>query len=84
MNTKHQAHMLRQTRQPETPFHVYPSSGTVRSLATAMIEDLHRILESVPEGIDVPPWNVMLMSQAADNVNSVKRYVAYYSQPSKK
>jgi len=75
-----QAQHLRETRAVETPFHTYPGSSTVRSLAFAMIDDLHKILDCVPEDVDVPPWNIMLMAQAANNVNAIKRFVAYYSQ----
>ena len=59
-------------------YHTYPNSGTVRSQAIAMIRDLNTILANVPEGTDVPPWVLMLISQAAKSVHSVENYVAYY------
>ena len=77
----HQKHAmkLRQTRTHPN-FHAYPNAGIIRSQAEAMIRDLHTILECVPEGSDVPPWNVMLISQAAKCINSVERYVSYYGK----
>lgn len=59
-------------------FHTYPNSGTVRSQAIAMIQDLQSILNSVPEGIDVPPWVVMKISQCKESIDAVNTYVSYY------
>ena len=44
----------------------------------AMLCDLQEILNSVPSHTDVPPWVLMLMSQAADSVHHVKTYTTYY------
>lgn len=60
-------------------FHTYPNSGTVRSQAVAMIQDLQSILNSVPEGIDVPPWVVMKISQCKESIDAVNTYLSYYS-----
>lgn len=81
MNNKEKAEMLRATRT--SPFHIYPSSGTVRSQSLSMIRDLNSILESVPEGIDVPPWVLMKVSQAAESIAAVENYVRYYNPSSK-
>ena len=65
-------------QQGHTMFHTYPSSDTVRSLAVAMLGDLQDILRSVPSETDVPPWVLMLVSQAAESVHHVKTYTSYY------
>jgi hypothetical protein len=59
-------------------FHTYPNGGTVRSQAIAMVRDLNNILANVPEGSEVPPWVLMLVSQAAESLSSVERYISYY------
>mgnify|MGYP001164856301 CR=1 FL=1 len=59
-------------------YHTYPNSGTVRSQALAIIRDLNMILSTVPEGVNVPPWVLMKISQASESVKSVENYIAYY------
>lgn len=76
-NVHELAHHMQQTRYQQ-PFHTYPNGGTVRSLAVATICDLQRILQCVPEGSEVPPWVLMLVSQAADSVHHVHNYITYY------
>lgn len=75
-STKLLAKKLQETRS--NPFHVYPNSGTVRQQAEVMLMNLQIILNSVPEGEDVPPWVNMLISQANAKIQSVSNYVSYY------
>lgn len=72
------------TQGPAGPqlFHTYPSSDTARSLAVGMLHELQEILRSVPSDTDVPPWVLMLMSQAAESVHHVQVYTSYYGQQS--
>jgi len=65
-------------------FHTYPNGGTVRSLTVGMICELQRILQSIPEGSEVPPWVLMLMSQASESVHHVHTYITYYGTHSNK
>lgn len=60
-------------------FITYPNSGTVRSQAIAMIRDLNSILANTPEGVDVPPWVVMKISQANESISAVEQYISYYA-----
>lgn len=77
MNHKDLARQLQKSR-----FHTYPSGGTARSQAAAMIRDLQIVLNSVRDGEDVPPWVVMKLSESADAVNSVAKYLGYYANRS--
>jgi hypothetical protein len=70
------AQNLKMTR--DSKYHVYPNSGTVRSQAIAMIKDLQSILNTVPEGVDVPPWVVMKISQCKESIDAVNTYISYY------
>lgn len=63
---------------PNPKYHTYPNSGTVRSQALAIIRDLNTILATVPEGVNVPPWVLMKISQASQSVGSVEKYIYYY------
>jgi hypothetical protein len=47
-----------------------------------MIRDLQIVLNSVRDGEDVPPWVVMKLSESADAVNSVAKYLGYYANRS--
>ncbi len=76
-NAHEHAQHMEHTRTPQ-PFHTYPNGGTVRSLAVGTICDLQRILQCIPEGSEVPPWVLMLISQAADSVHHVHNYITYY------
>ena len=63
-------------------YHTYPNSGTVRSQALATIRSLNTILALVPEGVNVPPWVLMKVSQASESVKAVEDYISYYGDKS--
>jgi len=72
MDHRQIANRLQQSR-----FHTYPSGGTAKSQAAAMIRDLQVVLDRVRDHEDVPPWVIMKISEAADAVSSVSRYIDY-------
>jgi hypothetical protein len=79
MDHKSSAEQLRRTR-----FHTYPSGGTAKSQAYAMMCDLQTILDCVHDHEDVPPWVIMKLSEAADAVSSASRYIGYTAQQNDK
>lgn len=61
-------------------YHTYPNGGTIRSQSQAMIRDLEAVLRLVRDGEDLPPWTLMKLSESADAVSSVSRYIQYHAQ----
>lgn len=64
----------------ESRYHTYPSGSTARSQCVAMISDLQSVLNNVRDHEDVPPWVLMKLSESADAINSVAKYIHYYSK----
>ena len=64
--------------------YVYPNGGTAKSLAYDIAQKAARIHQVVQENDQVPPWVLMLLSQASFCMDHVERFVSYYgAQPSR-
>lgn len=69
---------LQATRSSSDPeWNMYPNGSTARSLAASLCVRSKTVLDCVGEQDDVPPWVLMLLSQAAFCLDSVERYLSY-------
>lgn len=73
---QHAAHMVRRTRRPA--FTTYPNGNSVKSQAANMISQLQEIIDTIPDGAQVPPWVNMKISQAHAEIRGVHNYIVYY------
>ena len=58
--------------------HLYPNGGAVRNLAYDIAQKSANINRLIQEIDQVPPWVMMLMSQASFCIDHVERYLSYY------
>jgi anthranilate/para-aminobenzoate synthase component I len=58
--------------------HLYPNGGAVRTLAYDIAQKSANINRLLQEADQVPPWVMMLMSQASFCIDHVERYLSYY------
>lgn len=63
-------------------FMTYPNGSTIRSLCYDMIKNSTALLNLIKDSDYLPSWNLMLVSQAYENVTHVSRYIVYEARQS--
>lgn len=60
-----------------TRFKTYPNGSTIRSLCFDMVNNATALIDVIQESDYLPSWNLMLISQAYENIIQVSRYISY-------